>query len=284
MGTERPNKYVIQLAIPVAKWKSLGWCLTFLPPRKPTKRCGKLRHLQFIFSGGSHGCCRSFCLPQTKTKLHRPVANYKVTVYRHKLAINWMEFGCCRYHSVEVIIQLRYPGGSNPNYPIFGRWMVQSRDVFVGVLSMFQPDPIAKPWSLSVQTDVYWASIALNILESEGLSLLFVDENARPLVDARIARLRAVKLLAHIDPESLGFSVRYSLPLADLTGFVSILRSVLTIAPEVFPGAVKAAAIRRVPISSMADVAMLSQISTKVSRKSRIALAACWFNPNLFVG
>ena len=136
----------------------------------------------------------------------------------------------------------------------------------------------------SVQTDAYWASIALNILESEGLSLLFVDENARPLVDARIARLRAVKLLVHIDPESLGFSVRSSLPLADLTGFVSILRSVLTIAPEVFPGAVKAAAIRRVPISSMADVAMLSQSSTKVSGKSRIALAACWFNPNLFVG
>lgn len=129
---------------------------------------------------------------------------------------------------------------------------------------------------------MYWASIALNILESEGLSLLFVDENGRPLVDARIARLRAVKLLAHIDPESLGFSVRYSLPLADLTGFVSILRSVLTIAPEVFPGAVKAAAIRRVPISSMADVATLSQISTKVSGKSRIALAACvcWLKKN----
>jgi hypothetical protein len=122
-------------------------------------------------------------------------------------------------------------------------------------------------------TDLFWALTALNILDTEGLSLLFVDENARQFVEARAARLRGVGLLAHIDPEAVGFSMRYQLPMANLAIYVSILRSILTVAPEIFPGGVRAAAVRRVPISSTADVAMLSQVSTKVSGKSRIALA-----------
>lgn len=37
-----------------------------------------------------------------------------------------------------------------------------------------------------------------------------------------------------LDPEALGFSMRYQLPMADLATYVSILRSILTVAPEIY--------------------------------------------------
>jgi hypothetical protein len=76
--------------------------------------------------------------------------------------------------------------------------------------------------------DLYWAAVAIEKLRNEGMTLLFLQNGAEQMVVDRKARLEDVKLLAHIDPEALGMTFRYSLPIQDLSQLLRFLLSMLT--------------------------------------------------------
>ena len=74
--------------------------------------------------------------------------------------------------------------------------------------------------------DLYWAAVAIE--RNKGMTLLFLQNGAEQMVVDRKARLEDVKLLAHIDPEALGMTLRYSLPIQDLSQLLRFLLSMLT--------------------------------------------------------
>ena len=77
-------------------------------------------------------------------------------------------------------------------------------------------------------------------------------------------RLGQIGLLSHIDARSFGFNLRYELPMNDLIPLVSVMRTYLESHPETYPGGTKAAAIRRVGISSPGDKIVMPRTSGRL--------------------
>ena len=82
-----------------------------------------------------------------------------------------------------------------------------------------------------------------------------------------------IQWACHISAEKLGFSSQFTFRLESLSYVLSLLRTLLTLYPDLFPGATKAATLRRTASSSLGDAAVMKMMSGRLGVKEKAAIA-----------
>ena len=87
--------------------------------------------------------------------------------------------------------------------------------------------------------DLKWISEGCKLLVANGLEPLFLSPGTVEQVAFLVTRSREVGLLAHIGATKLGYGKQYTLKLEPFSYVLSLLRTLLTQHPDLYPGATR---------------------------------------------
>lgn len=88
-----------------------------------------------------------------------------------------------------------------------------------------------------------------------------------------LQRAQDIGLVGHIGAKNVGYDGSYSLNISSETYLLNLLRSLLSEHPDLYPGATRAAALRRVPASSVSDRTVMRVAAGRLDSESKLALA-----------
>ena len=126
---------------------------------------------------------------------------------------------------------------------------------------------------VSGTADNKWMAEAIRLLRDNGVEPLFIAPTSSAKVAALLTRLESIGLVGHIGARNAGFSGSYTVNVSSEVYLLNLMRSLLSEHPDLFPGATRAASLRRVATSSMSDRTVMRIAAGRLDSESKLALA-----------